>query len=161
MLKIFWLSQVTSKRVTKWMLITFILLYYRHNIQELLKLNHLERMFGLQKSVMYCIHLTRLQFVPWLVLIYFSVTHCPFPPNIKNGFISASSGVVYGANVTYKCNNGFSMDGNSVIECMDNGKWRKVPVCQSNTSSFRIYFYNLIAEENTLSDWIKKLPFNF
>jgi hypothetical protein len=35
---------------------------------------------------------------------YISVSYCPIPPSVANGYIIQSSGVKYGGNVTYECN---------------------------------------------------------
>ena len=69
---------------------------------------------------------------------YISVSYCPIPPSVANGYIIQSSGVKYGGNVTYKCNNGFIMDGTEHIQCKSDGTWERPPDCSGK------YLYSFV-----------------
>ncbi|VDI24739.1 CUB and sushi domain-containing protein, partial [Mytilus galloprovincialis] len=60
------------------------------------------------------------------------VTYCPIPPAVDNGYIVESSGVKVGNNVTYKCNDGFTMNGEPVIKCLQDGNWEDEPKCTAS-----------------------------
>ncbi|XP_052070983.1 uncharacterized protein LOC127709457 isoform X3 [Mytilus californianus] len=56
-------------------------------------------------------------------------TYCPIPQRVNNGYIIESSGVKVGNNVTYQCNDGFTMNGEPVIKCLQDGSWEETPRC--------------------------------
>ncbi|CAG2242592.1 unnamed protein product [Mytilus edulis] len=51
---------------------------------------------------------------------------------VDNGYIVESSGVKVGNNVTYKCNDGFTMNGEPVIKCLQDGNWEDEPKCTAS-----------------------------
>ncbi|XP_064625975.1 sushi, von Willebrand factor type A, EGF and pentraxin domain-containing protein 1-like [Lineus longissimus] len=60
------------------------------------------------------------------------------PPVISNGHASVTKAAVYGSNVTYRCNQGFVLDGKESSKCIQNrtdsvyGKWNdQSPVCKA------------------------------
>ncbi|CAC5408148.1 unnamed protein product [Mytilus coruscus] len=61
------------------------------------------------------------------------ITYCPIPPAVDNGYIVESSGVKVDNNVTYKCNDGFTMNGVPVIKCLQEGNWEEAPRCTAAT----------------------------
>lgn len=72
-----------------------------------------------------------------MLLFYFSsVVDCRTPPNIDNGFTEYSE-TVYNAELRYFCNPGFSLNGNSIRKCLENGNWSGVPPqCISQLKKF-------------------------
>ncbi|CAC5361487.1 unnamed protein product [Mytilus coruscus] len=56
-------------------------------------------------------------------------TYCPIPQAIDNGYIIGSSGVKVGNKVTYQCNDRFTMNGQPVIKCLQDGSWEEAPRC--------------------------------
>ena len=51
--------------------------------------------------------------------------------NILNGRVELD-GTFVGANATYRCDNGYILEGNSQRMCQDNGKWTgREPSCRS------------------------------
>jgi hypothetical protein len=69
---------------------------------------------------------------------YISVSYCPIPPSVANGYIIQSSGVKYGGNVTYKCNDGFIMVRTDNIQCKSDGTWELPPDCSGK------YLYSFV-----------------
>ncbi|XP_063446928.1 sushi, von Willebrand factor type A, EGF and pentraxin domain-containing protein 1-like [Mytilus trossulus] len=61
------------------------------------------------------------------------ITYCRIPPAVDNGKIVESSGVKVDNNVTYKCNDGFTMIGEPVIKCLQDGNWEVPPRCTAAT----------------------------
>ncbi|RXG68519.1 Sushi, von Willebrand factor type A, EGF and pentraxin domain-containing protein 1 [Armadillidium vulgare] len=54
---------------------------------------------------------------------------CPEPPEELNAVISGNV-YEFDKNITYQCNEGFSMQGISTLTCLENGKWSSdFPVC--------------------------------
>ncbi|XP_071132989.1 uncharacterized protein [Mytilus edulis] len=62
---------------------------------------------------------------------YCIATYCPIPPAVNNAYIVESSGVKVDNNVTYKCNDGFTMNGETVIKCLNGGRWEESPRCNA------------------------------
>ncbi|KAH3893700.1 hypothetical protein DPMN_017850, partial [Dreissena polymorpha] len=54
---------------------------------------------------------------------------CGFPPLISNGYIVSSTGIYGGDKTTYKCKNGYLMNGAAVITCQENNVWQTQPQC--------------------------------
>ena len=69
---------------------------------------------------------------------YISVSYCLIPPSVANGYIILSSGVKYGGNVTYKCNDGFTMLETEHINCKSDGTWEDDPTCNGK------YLYSFV-----------------
>ncbi|XP_067863579.1 complement receptor type 2-like [Heptranchias perlo] len=79
---------------------------------------------------------------------------CPTPRNIYNGIIISSAKTVYknGDQVTYRCNSGFELVGESVIQCKEDGNFfphpptcQKVPNPTSDTSSIQVFLKEIVA----------------
>lgn len=70
--------------------------------------------------------------------IFFIANYCGEPVAVENGYISHSSGVVFGSFVTFTCFPGFSLLGSANITCQAN-QWTSRPqcVCKSPYSLFR------------------------
>ncbi|KAJ8309937.1 LOW QUALITY PROTEIN: hypothetical protein KUTeg_011802 [Tegillarca granosa] len=60
-----------------------------------------------------------------------TVTYCGVPPAIDYGYIVSSTGVIYDETVTYRCNEGFTID-KPIIYCQANGQWEVKPKCTVN-----------------------------
>ncbi|WAQ94522.1 CSMD1-like protein [Mya arenaria] len=59
------------------------------------------------------------------------VSACPDPGSIPNGSYPSVSTFGHGNNVTYTCNDGYEMVGESTIECSDFGHWKQPkPYCE-------------------------------
>ena len=52
---------------------------------------------------------------------------CSHPESIENGDTVIKNGTEFGARVSYVCREGYDLQGGSpVIDCLDNGEWRKL-----------------------------------
>ena len=61
------------------------------------------------------------------------VVKCPTIKNLDNGLVLNHCVDKYsiGCFITYKCNEGFALNGNRVIQCLSSGKWsEKKPECK-------------------------------
>ena len=62
-------------------------------------------------------------------------------PNAKRS--PAESAVICGANVTYTCKDGFTLEGDSALQCLIGGKLQgQVPVCKGSGNSFLYFLKN-------------------
>ena len=65
---------------------------------------------------------------------------CDNIPNVPNAKRSPPEGsVTCGTKVTYTCNEGFTLEGDSVLQCRTGGKMQgEVPVCRDPGNSFML-----------------------
>ncbi len=55
---------------------------------------------------------------------------CSDPGSINNGKMTGSAPYHQGSSVTYKCNNGYTMNGDNTLTCQSEGTWDKpAPTC--------------------------------
>ena len=56
---------------------------------------------------------------------------CPqLPPSIANGFMTGPSGFLHGSLYKFKCQDGYSLIGQEILYCTENGTWNaSFPVC--------------------------------
>ncbi|ELU08713.1 hypothetical protein CAPTEDRAFT_227406 [Capitella teleta] len=64
-----------------------------------------------------------------------SKRYCGLPPELTNGYVSSISGVLFEDNVTYSCFSEFTLDGDAVVLCEDDGAWGTLPTCLGSTCS--------------------------
>ena len=66
-------------------------------------------------------------------MLYFNIKEvdCGAHPPITDG--TSSGGTLFGDIATYTCNAGFTLSGDSTLECQANGAWdpAAAPVCNS------------------------------
>ena len=56
---------------------------------------------------------------------------CPALTNPLNGIVSVDGGHFYDSKATYKCDDGFELDGTETRQCKLNGEWADdAPVCK-------------------------------
>jgi hypothetical protein len=58
-------------------------------------------------------------------LIVFSEVECPSPPKLENGYATGKPPYRAGDLASFECEEGYRMEGQSIIACQDNGKWSK------------------------------------
>lgn len=75
-------------------------------------------------SLKKCIHNEKLG---WLIL--FVAVDCGVPDPPINGAVESFSSVMFGANVTYECDEGYSLSI-SHSTCAKSKKWEPVPICE-------------------------------
>lgn len=76
-------------------------------------------------------HTSLEHFAPNVGVLFLHVTgiSCGVPPPLENGFYSAED-FHAGSTVTYQCNNGYYLLGDSRMFCTDNGSWNGIsPSC--------------------------------
>ncbi|CAD5124417.1 DgyrCDS12702 [Dimorphilus gyrociliatus] len=57
--------------------------------------------------------------------------YCGHVPDVNNGYIEKTTGVVLGQTATFKCFPGFSISPNGNVNCQADGKWSSSPKCES------------------------------
>ena len=63
-------------------------------------------------------------------MLSFSEFICPDPGQIDNGYYSPDTGpYYYPTTVTYTCNPGWTMVGQSEGVCLQSEKWNSIPMC--------------------------------
>ncbi|XP_035824571.1 uncharacterized protein LOC101861248 [Aplysia californica] len=72
--------------------------------------------------------------------------HCDIPPTVTNGYVESGTGVVYGSQVTYRCRNGYRLQGLGTVSCNINGLWDNVPICVEVQCQFLNLASTLAAE---------------
>lgn len=86
---------------------------------------------------------------PEFIVFYFLGLPCKSPPEISHGVVAhTSDSYQYGEEVTYKCSEGFGIDGPPTAKCLGE-KWSHPPSCISMVywvyyiydkySSFKVY----------------------
>ncbi|XP_053387663.1 sushi, von Willebrand factor type A, EGF and pentraxin domain-containing protein 1-like [Mercenaria mercenaria] len=65
----------------------------------------------------------------WTALPSCDPVSCGIPEIPRNGMLLTISGTKFNALATMKCDEGFSLTGNSVIICLNNGSWTLNPRC--------------------------------
>ncbi|XP_072396415.1 uncharacterized protein [Diabrotica undecimpunctata] len=61
---------------------------------------------------------------------------CEPPVEIANGVIDISNGTSYGSSIQYSCNNGFILEGQSILTCLANGQYdQSPPACEMPTTT--------------------------
>lgn len=74
-------------------------------------------------------------------MLFVSVVHCGFPPQIQNGFVKDIRGnSTYNGTATYQCYSGFNIVGPSNVTCGADGKWSRTPACEG---VYLKQFYNI------------------
>lgn len=63
-------------------------------------------------------------------------------PNITNAIIEAPRGTTYGEVVLVYCDEGYSLNGPSLITCRDGPQWSDLPTCVIKSNAFK-YVYAL------------------
>ncbi|XP_069622657.1 sushi, von Willebrand factor type A, EGF and pentraxin domain-containing protein 1 [Ranitomeya imitator] len=59
-------------------------------------------------------------------------TRCEIPIDLKNGHVKYENATA-GSTVTYHCNSGYSLEGEEIAMCTENGNWsHPVPLCKPN-----------------------------
>lgn len=69
-----------------------------------------------------------------ILWFYFVVVDCGNPGNPKHGQTFANKGFTYAQDVSFACDDGYTMEGNAVATCQANGKWSTdLPICLGET----------------------------
>lgn len=64
-------------------------------------------------------------------------------PNITNAIIEAPRGTTYGEVVLVYCDEGYSLNGPSLITCRDGPQWSDLPTCVIKSNAFKyVYAHN-------------------
>ena len=59
---------------------------------------------------------------------------CGEPEELVDGTVAAHDGTFHPSNATYTCDEGYTLEGNSVITCQADGTWSDgAPTCKSET----------------------------
>ena len=73
----------------------------------------------------------QLSMLPRISLSYLTAVNCGDPGTLNNGGRDLS-GTTYRNTVVYFCDNGFTLEGNSLRRCQKNGQWSgRIPECRS------------------------------
>ncbi|KAL4229601.1 hypothetical protein ACF0H5_012639 [Mactra antiquata] len=57
--------------------------------------------------------------------------YCGMAPTLINGYIEVATGVRGGDYIQYKCQDGFTMIGDDIVNCYSNSTWGQLPACIS------------------------------
>ena len=64
--------------------------------------------------------------------------------NPINGTVDTSAGTTYGKEVIYSCDTGYTLVGNSHVNCQANGSWETAPTCQIVSKCYERAIINFI-----------------
>ncbi|KAK7506491.1 hypothetical protein BaRGS_00001966, partial [Batillaria attramentaria] len=57
--------------------------------------------------------------------------YCGQAPSVENGYVTGSTGPVFGSTADYTCAEGYELTGSSTITCQADGTWTTPPACAS------------------------------
>ena len=68
-----------------------------------------------------------------LLVLYIHTEICPKPTNPSNGHVNYTS-TTFSSLARYTCNNGYRINGASVLQCISGGLWNNTPPTCQGTS---------------------------